>query len=69
MGRLAKINRKYEEILHSQMSDEQKNLALAKLMTQMEREFEIPALENDDYEKKNKAVMALYRKISMSRNI
>jgi hypothetical protein len=37
-------------------------------MTDMEIHFRIPMVKTADWEKKNKAVVALYRKISMSRN-
>jgi hypothetical protein len=44
--RLAEINRMYEKIVHSNGNQDEYNYALAKLMTQMEIEFNIPALSN-----------------------
>lgn len=61
------INEKYERILHSEMSNRQKSREYAKLMTEMEKEFNIPVLKNEEWERENKAVVALYRKISISR--
>lgn len=63
------LNEIYESILHSDLTDKEKNRQFARLMSDMEREFNIPILRNDQWEKQNKAVVALYRKISMSRNI
>lgn len=61
------INEKYERILHSEMSNRQKSREYAKLMTEMEKEFNIPVLKNEEWERENKAVVTLYRKISISR--
>ena len=41
--------------------------ALSQLMDRMEQEYHIPALQHPEWESKNKAVIAMYRKISMSR--
>lgn len=64
---LKSLNEKYESILHSDLSDNEKSREYANLMTAMEHAFRIPILRCDEWEKKNKAVVALYRKISMSR--
>jgi hypothetical protein len=48
--RLAEINRMYEKIVHSNANQDEYNYALAKLMTQMEIEFNIPALSNKEFE-------------------
>ena len=63
------FNEIYESILHSDLSAKEKNRQFARLMTDMEREFNIPIIRNLEWEKKNKAVVALYRKISMSRTL
>lgn len=67
MSRLADINRKYEEVMSSDLPDQEKNIKLAELMTDMEREFRVPALRDPALEKENRAIIALYRKISLSR--
>lgn len=54
--------------MHGDLSAEEKSRRFAKLMTKMEREFDIPILRNVEWERKNKAVVSLYRKISMSRD-
>lgn len=66
---MKEIHEEYERILHSDLSAEEKSRRFAKLMTKMEREFNIPILRNVEWERKNKAVVSLYRKISMSRDI
>ena len=63
------FHHKYESILQSNLTDNQKSREYANLMTDMEKEFKIPALKDEDWEKNNKSVVALYRKISMSRNL
>ena len=63
------INEKYESILHSDLTNKEKSRQFARLMTDMEREFNIPVLRDSKWEKENKAVVALYRKISMSRSL
>jgi hypothetical protein len=67
MKRLAEINKTYESIIHSDWSSKEKDKALALLMSQMEREFQIPTIRNEEFERKNRSVIALYRKISSSR--
>lgn len=64
---LKEINQEYEEIMHSQKSNSDKDRLLGVLMTKMEKEYKIPLMQNQEWENKNKKVIALYRKISMSR--
>jgi len=42
---------------------------LSKLMTKMEKEFDIPYLNNEKWNQDHKEVIELYRKISNSRKI
>lgn len=65
--RLSEFNERYEEILHSNAKQAIKNKQLANLMTDMEYEFNIPALRDAEWEKENKPIIELYRKISNSR--
>jgi transcription-repair coupling factor (superfamily II helicase) len=67
--RLTEINRMCEKIVHSNAAQDGYNIALAKLMTQMEIEFNKSALSNKEFVQNNRAVIALYRKISMCRTI
>ena len=69
LAQFNKFNKRYEEIIHADLPNGEKNRRLAALMTEMEREFKIPVLRNEAWEKENKAVIALYRKISMSRTL
>ena len=63
MRRLAEINEEYEQIMRSP-SGEARDRTLGQLMTRLEYEYHIPALHNEKWEQKNRAVIALYRKIS-----
>ena len=63
---LAEIEEMYQQIMRSP-AGEARDRALAHLMDQMEQEYHIPALESPEWESKHKAIMAMYRKISMSR--
>lgn len=63
---LSEIHAEYEAIM--QEKEPHRTHRLADLMTYMEQAYEIPTLRNEAWEKENKAVIAMYRKISMSRN-
>lgn len=65
--KLSEINRLYEEILHSDLTQKKKDLKFSELMTYMERAFDIPFMRNKTYEENNPAIIAMYRKLSMSR--
>lgn len=67
--KLSEINTMYEEILHSDLSEDLKTQKFAELMTIMERKYKIPFLRDPEWEKENKAVISLYRKISLSRKL
>jgi hypothetical protein len=58
---------RYEDILHAYIEENKKDYKLAELMSEMERKFRIPSVRNEEWEQKNRAVIALYRKISLSR--
>ncbi|MEN0645528.1 hypothetical protein MKY91_20395 [Alkalicoccobacillus gibsonii] len=65
---LTSINASYEEILHDdKLTSRKKDRMLSDLMNKMEFHFKVPALKNPEFEKNNRPVIALYRKISMSR--
>jgi len=66
---LIDFNTAYEGILHSNLSSRDKTLKYSELMTEMEQVFNIPIVKDDEYEQANRAVIALYRKISMSRSL
>jgi len=69
---LSEINADYERILHSpSLTTFQKAVRFADLMTEMEGSYGVPMLNRHEWEKKseNKRVIALYRKISLSRTI
>lgn len=67
---LKRFNDQYEEILFSNndLTDDEKSIKLSSIMTQMEQTFKIPVLKNIEWEQKNEEVIALYRKISFSRD-
>jgi len=65
--KLSEVNQEYEHIIGSEETQEVKNSQLSDLMTRMERHYKIPALRNEEWEMENKAVIAMYRKISSSR--
>ncbi|MGJ9460699.1 hypothetical protein [Oceanobacillus sp. CF4.6] len=66
---LAWFNNEYEKVLHSGLSDSQKSKEYANLMTEMEYKFKVPMLKDPEWEKENRSVIALYRKISNSRDL
>lgn len=68
----AKLNRfkdRYENIVEwSRTSDERKAQLLALLMTEMEKAFKIPLMNNESYNKANPEIINLYRTISAARS-
>lgn len=64
---LAEYNKRYETLIHSDLSSYEKDLKLSELMTEMEEAFSIPMIRKPKWEEENRAVIAMYRKISMSR--
>ncbi|HEO2443875.1 hypothetical protein SRCM101294_00790 [Bacillus amyloliquefaciens] len=66
---LSDYQKQYEDIIHSAFSEKTKDEKLASLMTELEKEFCIPMLKNPKWERNNKKVNALYRKISMTRTL
>ncbi|HCO79986.1 hypothetical protein [Bacillus sp. (in: firmicutes)] len=69
MRTLSQINQAYEEIIHGDLMEPFRSRKLADLMDEMERSYKVPIARNVSWENQNKAVIALYRKISMSRNL
>lgn len=67
MRTLKEINADYEKVLHSNLSSREKTKKYVELMNELEQTYNIPALKDETYERENKKVVALYRKISMSR--
>ncbi|ASB89344.1 hypothetical protein ACH95_22655 [Bacillus glycinifermentans] len=65
---LSEYQNRYEDILNSNFTEKTKDEKLAILMTELEKEFCIPILKNPEWERENRKVLALYRKISMTRS-
>lgn len=63
---LKKYHERYEKIMTMEPGRE-RDRRLAELMTELEREYRIPALRNPEWEAKNRVVIALYRKVAKSR--
>lgn len=64
---LSEYNQRYETLIHSGLSTYEKDLKLAELMGEMEKTFNIPMIRKPEWEEENRAVIALYRKLSFSR--
>lgn len=69
MRTLKEINADYEKVLQSDLSSREKTKKYVELMNELERTYKVPALKDETYERENKKVIALYRKISMSREL
>ncbi|UOR14092.1 hypothetical protein [Halobacillus amylolyticus] len=61
------IRKHYEMILDSDWSKEKKTNELSDLMTTMENAFNIPLMNDEQWNKKHEQVISLYRNISSSR--
>jgi hypothetical protein len=66
--RLTDYNRRYEMIMMSPPSPKRDKL-LSGLMDEMQLNYGIPLLQDVEWEKRNTKVIALYRKVSMSREL
>lgn len=66
-NKLPFYNQIYENIMFSDDTRDEKDRQLARLMSELERQYNIPIIRDPEWEKQNRSVIALYRKISMSR--
>nr|WP_012477122.1 hypothetical protein [Heyndrickxia coagulans]ABJ99985.1 hypothetical protein [Heyndrickxia coagulans] len=66
---LKEINERYEKIILSNTPQDEKDKQLAGLMSEMETDFNIPMLRRPEWERENRSVIALYRKIANSRKL
>ncbi len=69
MRTLSQIHQAYEKIIHALEREPFRSRSLARLMEEMEKDYKVPALRNTAWESQNRQVIALYRKISMSREL
>lgn len=68
---LTRFNEKYEQVMVTDDTEYGKNCRLAALMTELERYFDIPLLDSEDYHfhsEVDQQAFTLYKKISDSRN-
>lgn len=70
-NKLQYFNEKYQEILNSNgsLTKTEKNKRLSDLMTEMEMIYKIPILKSPMWENKNRDIIDLYKKISLSRTL
>jgi len=61
--------RRYEDIIHSDLIDRQKDLKLIQLMMDMESTFLIPMIKNEAWNERNKDVIQLFQQVSNSRKL
>jgi len=67
MSKLLEYHQKYEKIMSNTTNNLSKDKQLSRLMNQLEKEFQIPAIRDQAWEATNKEIIALYRKIANSR--
>ncbi|MGE6896675.1 hypothetical protein [Priestia flexa] len=60
---------RYEDIIHSDLTDRQKDLKLIQLMMDMESAFSIPMIKNEAWNERNKDVIQLFQQVSNSRKL
>jgi len=60
---------RYEDIIHSNLIDRQKDLKLIQLMMDMESAFSIPMIKNEAWNERNKDVIQLFQQVSNSRKL
>ncbi len=64
---LADYQRDFDRIIH--LDQPFKDRLLSKLMTEMEQQYGIPMMKNEEWERENWMVLAMYLKISASRTL
>ena len=68
MDKLKGFINEYQKI-NATMAEPQRSQRLGELLSSLEKCYNIPMLNDKDYNMNNVAVMALYREISNSRNL
>jgi len=63
------FSNEYEKIARSNLTDKEKTYKYSELMTEMEKVYKIPLLKDEAWERENRKVIAMYRKLSMSREL
>lgn len=69
VGEMLEWTNRFNEILESKISNYFKNLRLAALMTDLEHSYEIPLLNDEDYNAKYPFVIQLFTSVSNARTI
>ena len=64
---LLDYQREYERIIYADQP--RKGILLTGLMTEMEKQFKIPTMRNEEWERENRKVRAMYRKLSITRTL
>ena len=64
--KLSDIQEEYEQIMRSP-AGAARDRALSQLMDRMKEAYHIPLMQNPEWESQNRAVIAMYRKLSQSR--
>ena len=64
---LLDYQREYERIIYADQP--RKGILLTGLMTEMEKQFKIPTIRNEEWERENRKVRAMYRKLSITRTL
>jgi len=64
---LSDYQREYERIIHADQP--RKDILLAGLMTEMKKQFKIPIPRNEEWERENTMVLAMYRKLTITRSL
>lgn len=64
---MLKITKRFKEIMDHNSDTKDERLAI--LMTDMERLYNIPALNNEEFNKENPFVIAMYRTVSEARSL
>ncbi|TWT26468.1 hypothetical protein FQV30_09720 [Planomicrobium sp. CPCC 101110] len=61
--------KRFEVIIRGKYPANRKKLMIANLMSEMETAFNMPMQSNPEWEQENEEIIALYRRISASRNL
>lgn len=68
-GEMLGFTNRLKSITESKVSSHHKDLRLANLMTDLEGAYQIPALQDEQFEKQYPHLMQLYRTVSDERSL
>ncbi|PLR84629.1 hypothetical protein CVD25_00920 [Bacillus canaveralius] len=68
-GEMLSYTQRFNRIVSSPATQESKDISLSIMMSDLEQTYQIPALQNEKFERQHPTVMQLYRTVSEERSL